>query len=158
MKRPNRTRSRRRHLKPLPLRTAIRIVLGLGVLLILGLAQLHVRFSLNTVQRETRRLQALQRTLSSEVNALRGETESLKHPEVLFEYGRRELGMVRYGPEPETLTVPRDVRRRYDVARSIIHPRRVEEERGGLRRAGQWLQAVGNRIGLAPEAAAGETH
>jgi hypothetical protein len=133
----------------------LRIVTILTVVMGFSLAHLHLRFSLNRVRAEEIRLQTLQGTLVSDLNALRGETESLKRPERLYDFARGELGMVEYNPaQRQTLRMPEDVYSRYAMARAAGE--RDLAAHGQPRQAEVWLQAMGDQIGLIGQALARE--
>ena len=144
--------------KPFSLRVALRIIFVLGIGLIFCVTHLHLRFGLHQVRRETIRLQTLQGTLASEINALRGQTEALKQPEHLFEVARQDLGMTNYSPEKrEQLSIPEEIHSRYALARASRRASSLAGDSTGMIQTGQWLAVLSERIGLTGEAQARET-
>jgi hypothetical protein len=154
MSRMSRCKDSDRVPRALPLTALIKVVMVFSVLLIFGLAHLHLQFSLNALASETNQLQSLQSTLQSEVRALRGKTQALKRPERLFEYAKLELGMVPYREtERDVLRIPRDVFTRYEVARATQAGNEGESQEFSR---GAWLNELSERVGLLSQALASE--
>lgn len=106
---------RRRSTEPaLPASKTLFVLYVAALALACALGQLHLRFALDDLSRETRRLQISKSEIRSEVNLLRSEVESRKQEDRLLQYARMELGMVRYSPaELERVTVDAATRRLY---------------------------------------------
>lgn len=142
--------------KALPPLALIKVMAVMAVLLSFGLAHLALRFHLSQIQRETSQLQRLQGDLASEVKGLQGQTEELKHPKRLYDYGTAELGMAPVSPNEakRTLKMNREVYQRYELARASL------DARNGAPAAeandGAWLEKFGDRLGLISQAVAGE--
>lgn len=79
-----------------------------------GLGQLHLKFAVSDLRRETNRLQDKKMDLRSRINKMRGEVESLKSGERLMAYAESELGMVRMSQaQVEKVQVTEFVKARY---------------------------------------------
>ncbi|MCL5269549.1 MAG: hypothetical protein M1457_03095 [bacterium] len=143
--------------RALPAPRLLKIMVVLAVALVFGLAHLHLRFSLNELRSETIRLQSLQETLRSNINALRGETGALKRSEQLYNYASNELGMVPYKIENRVnYVIPEEIYARYAMARAAHDPAtddRIEFADSQAR----WLEALSDRIGLIGMSMAGQT-
>lgn len=151
-----RCRTNNRFPNPLTMGLSVRMLSIALIVMTFFLAHLYLRFTLNRINSDTMRLQKLQGTLQSELNQLRNETASLKNPQRLLEFARKDLGMVDSNPsEHQSLALSDEVYARYAMARSA----RVESESLGpeAELGAVWLETVGERIGLIGHAMAGES-
>jgi len=139
-----------------PFSALMRVLFALGLLLLFALGHLHLRFMLDGVRRDAIRLQTTHDQLTSENNALRGELEALKQPERLFEFARAELGMMPYGEERVEIRMPEEIYTRYAMARTKAGGPAQPPLSPTAIQAALWLERLGERVGWAPAAQAGE--
>jgi len=141
--------------KALPVRTLLRVIAIFVGLLGFGLAHLYLRFNTNELRAETIRLQSLQGTLLSEINAVRSQNETLKRPENLFDYARVELGMVPYRTiERDVLAMPENVYQRYEIARAAGRGPAGDRNQPEM----FWVARLSEQFGLISQALAKEEH
>lgn len=138
-------------------RTILRTMMTLGFVLVFALGHMHLRFSLDQLEHETIQLQQTESALLSEINALKGTNETLKHPRELFDYARHELGMAPYDQtRREVVQIPADLHARYAVARATYQRQPANRSELALERELVWLDTLGERMGLLSQAQASD--
>lgn len=106
-----------------------------------GLGQLHLKFAVSDMERQTNRLQDKEMGLRNQINKARGEVESLKSGERLMAYAESELGMVRM-PQAhmEKVQIAVSVRDRYLGAEIAAE---AAPEKAPARGIDQWASRIG---------------
>ncbi|MCX7718545.1 MAG: hypothetical protein N2111_09135 [Candidatus Sumerlaeaceae bacterium] len=85
-----------------------------------GVAHIHLRFAIDDMRLQHRRLQEQYRGLELRRMALQGETERMSELERLGQFARYELGMVEQDPRTRVVaSVPTDVAAKYVESRSV---------------------------------------
>ncbi len=138
----------RRAPRALPANDLFKVLVLMAVLFLFGLAHLHLRFSLNDLRAQTIRLQSVQGNLRSSINALRGETEALKHPDRLDAYATRELGMVPCDSRRRvSCQMPSEIYTRYAMARAAQDRAVASADRAAYTDS-RWIEVLGDQVGL----------
>lgn len=113
-----------------------------ALLLMFGLGQLHLQFSVDDMERETNSLQSRKMELQSSIAALRSEVESRKKGDRLILFAEAEFGMVQYpAANRERLVVAERVKDRYlDVQVASVEATPARKE--------SWVASLAQRVGI----------
>jgi cell division protein FtsL len=90
------------------------------VLAVWGVAHIHLRFAIDDMRMQHRRLQEQYRALEIRHMTLQGETEQMSELERLGQFARYDLGMVEQDPRTRVVaSVPPAVAAKYAESRSV---------------------------------------
>ena len=142
--------------KPLlSVRRVLGVLAGAAALLGFGLGQLHLKFAVDDLRRETSRLQTRKMELMGQINIARTNVERYKQGDRLLQYATAKLGMVEYTPtEQEHITIAADIQEQYADYDIIIAGWDDRDRNDDESKA--WAEALASRLVLAGAAFAGE--